>query len=86
MRVRDVGFNGWRGVDRDHRAVYLKMKLARCLKRKVVEPKPSRIDRGKLLDPEIVLQYRASVRAHVDRLRAEREQFTEISSKLPDLI
>jgi exonuclease III len=49
-RVRDAGFIGWRGVDSDHRAVYVRMNLARYLKlkRRPVGPKPSRIDRGML--------------------------------------
>jgi exonuclease III len=47
MRVRDAGFNGWRGVDSDHRAVYIRLNLARYLKRKAaVAPKQPRIDRG----------------------------------------
>ena len=84
-RVRDAGFIGWRGVDSDHRAVYIRLALARYLKRKVEGPKPMRIDREKLFDPETAEQYRASVREHVDKLRAERELSTENSTKLSDL-
>jgi hypothetical protein len=38
-RVRDAGFIGWRGVDSDHRAIYIRLNLARNLKRRTVESK-----------------------------------------------
>ena len=86
-RVRDAGFIGWRGVDSDHRAVYVRMNLARYLKlkRRPVGPKPSRIDRGMLNELNIVQKFRASVRTNVEKLRTERDQSAEDQPKLSDL-
>ena len=84
-RVRDAGFIGWQGVDSDHRAVGIRLALARNLKRKPSkEPnKGMRIDRELLKNDEIRKQFQIKVNEHLGRLRELRS--TDNSQRRSDL-
>ena len=51
-RVIDAGFIGWRGVESDHQAVYIRLYVAKYLSKRRHGIKLGRIDRGRLLEED----------------------------------
>jgi hypothetical protein len=84
-RVIDAGFIGWRGVESDHQAVYIRLYVAKYLSKRRHGIKLGRIDRGRLLEEDTKQRFIDSVLTNVNALREERLDVVNNPTKISDL-